>query len=150
MIRLRLLFGKTVLMRYTSHLDTQRALERTIRRAQLPLAYSEGFTPHAKIHFASALPLGYISIGELADIWLTEEITAEECLRALIRMPTGKFFFRLISLNETRPAALSTAVFIDKPRSVEADRCLLASASCYKRRDARLICACLSNNCMKK
>ena len=103
MIRLRLLFGKTVWMRYTAHLDTQRTLERTIRRAQLPLAYSEGFTPHAKIHFASALPLGCTSIGELADIWLTEEIAAEECLSALIRSaPPGLTFFRVwnVPLNE--------------------------------------------------
>ena len=70
MLRLRLYFGKTSLMRYTAHLDTQRALERTIRRAKLPLAYSEGFTPHAKMNLAAALPLGFTSIGELADIWL--------------------------------------------------------------------------------
>ncbi len=92
-------------MRYTAHLDTQRTMERTIRRAQLPLAYSEGYTPHAKIQFASALPLGCTSIGELADIWLTEEIPPEECLRALTHSaPPGLVFFRVwnVPLNEEK------------------------------------------------
>jgi radical SAM-linked protein len=45
-------------MRYTGHLDLYRTWERTLRRAGLPLAYSQGFKPHPRIVLACALPLG--------------------------------------------------------------------------------------------
>ena len=63
-------------MRYTSHLDLQRTWERTIRRAGLPLSYSQGFNPRPKLNLAAALPLGITSECELLDIWLDEELAA--------------------------------------------------------------------------
>jgi len=73
-MRLRLTFSKTDDMRYTGHLDLHRAWERTIRRAQLPLAYSQGFNPRPKINLAAALPLGFTSDCELIDIWLDDDL----------------------------------------------------------------------------
>jgi radical SAM-linked protein len=70
MQRLRLTFTKTAAMRYTGHLDLHTTWERTLRRARLPLAYSQGFHPHPKIQLAAALPLGFTSECELADVWL--------------------------------------------------------------------------------
>lgn len=70
MQRLRLTFAKTEAMRYTGHLDTHLAWERTFRRARLPLAYSQGFHPQPRIQLAGALPLGFTSECEVADIWL--------------------------------------------------------------------------------
>ncbi len=61
MQRLRLTFAKTAAMRYTGHLDLHTTWERTLRRARLPLAYSQGFHPQPKIQLASALPLGFTS-----------------------------------------------------------------------------------------
>ncbi len=72
-MRLRIKFAKTAHMRYTGHLDLHRAWERTIRRAKLPLAYSQGFNPRPKLNLAAALPLGFTSNCELAEIWLDEE-----------------------------------------------------------------------------
>jgi radical SAM-linked protein len=60
-------------MRYTGHLDLHRTWERTIRRAQLPLAYSQGFNPRPKLNLAAALPLGFTSNCELAEIWLNQD-----------------------------------------------------------------------------
>jgi len=74
MMRLRITFSKTSAMQYTSHLDLHRTWERTIRRAQLPLSYSQGFNPRPKINLASALPLGFTSESELIDIWLDEDL----------------------------------------------------------------------------
>ena len=69
MMRLRITFEKTDAMRFTGHLDLHRTLERTIRRAKLPLAYSQGFNPKPKFNLAAALPLGFTGEGELGDIW---------------------------------------------------------------------------------
>ena len=73
-MRLRIKFAKTAHMRYTSHLDLQRTWERTVRRAKLPLAYSQGFNPRPKINLAAALPLGFTSDCELAEIWLDHDL----------------------------------------------------------------------------
>lgn len=70
-------------MRYTSHLDLQRTWERTLRRARLPLAYSQGFNPHPKINLGAALPLGFTSKAEVIEVWLEEQMTLEEIESAL-------------------------------------------------------------------
>jgi radical SAM-linked protein len=69
-MRIRVTFAKTDHMRYTSHLDVHRTWERTLRRARLPLAYSQGFNPRPKINLAVALPLGFTSDCELVEFWL--------------------------------------------------------------------------------
>ena len=77
-MRLRIKFAKTAHMRYTGHLDLHRTWERTIRRAKLPLAYSQGYNPRPKLNLAIALPLGFTSNCELAEIWLTEDHSESE------------------------------------------------------------------------
>ena len=76
--RFRVWFRKGERVRYISHLDVLRAWERAIRRAGLPLSYSQGFTPHPKIAFASPLPLGFLSEAEVMDISLDERVEADE------------------------------------------------------------------------
>ena len=71
-MRLRITFSKSGSLRYTGHLDLQATWERTIRRAGLPLAYTQGFHPGPRIQIASALPLGFIGHAEIVDIWLQE------------------------------------------------------------------------------
>ncbi len=70
-------------MRFTGHLDLHRAWERTFRRARLPLAYTLGFHPQPRIQLAGALPLGFTSECELADIWLEQDLAVEEAQAAL-------------------------------------------------------------------
>jgi radical SAM-linked protein len=82
MSRYRITFSKTDAMRFTSHLDLHRTLERTMRRANLPLAYSQGFTPRPKLSLASALPLGYTSEAEVADFWLKDEMPLDQIEQA--------------------------------------------------------------------
>ncbi|GMR10340.1 MAG: hypothetical protein BMS9Abin28_1161 [Anaerolineae bacterium] len=69
--RYRLTFGKGPELRFTGHLDLYRAWERTVRRAKLPLAYSEGYKPRPKINIGAALPLGCTSEADLVDVELT-------------------------------------------------------------------------------
>lgn len=71
-MRLRITFTKSGALRYTGHLDLQTTWERTIRRAGLPLAYTQGFHPGPRVQIASALPLGFIGRAEIVDIWLQE------------------------------------------------------------------------------
>lgn len=102
--RYRLAFGKSQAMRYTGHLDLYRALERTIRRAGLPLAYSRGFSPHPKLQLAAALPLGFTSRAELADIWLEQPLPESEILERLqAASPPGIAFERVLPVAGREP-----------------------------------------------
>jgi radical SAM-linked protein len=82
-MRIRLTFAKTDAMRFTSHLDVHRTLERTMRRANLPLTYSQGFNPRPKINLASALPLGFTSECEVADMRLDETMSLGSIVNAI-------------------------------------------------------------------
>ncbi len=75
--RIRARFRKGERVRHISHLDVLRYWERAIRRAGLPLLYSQGFTPHPKIAFAAPLPLGFIGEGEILEVLLTERVSLE-------------------------------------------------------------------------
>src|SRR5512133_2905366 len=68
--RVRMTYARQDALRYVSHLDMQTVWERTLRRAGVPLAYSQGFNPRPRLHLASALPLGFLSRCELTDFWL--------------------------------------------------------------------------------
>ncbi|MGE3075564.1 MAG: TIGR03936 family radical SAM-associated protein [Dehalococcoidia bacterium] len=76
--RIRVWFRKGERLRYISHLDVLRAWERSLRRAELPLAYSQGFTPHPKLAFGSPLPMGFVSEGEVMDVTLDERVDVSE------------------------------------------------------------------------
>ena len=88
--RLRLTFSKDGPARYISHLDLARTLERALNRARIPVAYTQGFNRRPRMQMATALPLGYTSEYELADILLMEKMepgTAQQQLMA--RMAPG-------------------------------------------------------------
>ena len=81
--RIRFKFIKTGDLKYISHLDLLRTMERATRRSRLPIRYTEGFHPRAKIQFTSALPVGIASLGELMDIELTEELLAGQAMQEM-------------------------------------------------------------------
>lgn len=66
----RIRFSKMGKVRWTSHRDVARIWERAIRRAALPVAYSEGFSPRPKVSFGLALPTGHESLAEYLDVQL--------------------------------------------------------------------------------
>ncbi len=70
-------------MRFISHLDMTRFMTRILRRAELPIWYTEGFHPHAYITFALPLSLGFESSYEVMDIRLTEDIENSEVIERL-------------------------------------------------------------------
>jgi len=87
--RIRVWFRKGERLRYISHLDVLRFWERAIRRAGLPLAYSQGFTPHPKLAFASPLPLGFVGESEIMDVTLDERMDLES-FRARLAAETSE------------------------------------------------------------
>jgi radical SAM-linked protein len=81
--RVRVWFRKGERLRYISHLDVLRAWERSLRRAELPLSYSQGFTPHPKLAFGSPLPMGFASEAEVMDVTLDERVEVHEFVERL-------------------------------------------------------------------
>lgn len=73
-MRIRITFSKTGALRYIGHLDLHKLWERSTRRANLALMYSQGFHPQPKIQLASALPLGFSSRCELVDMWIDGDL----------------------------------------------------------------------------
>lgn len=90
-MRIRITFKKQGPLRYTGHLDLHKLWERAARRAELPLAYSQGFHPQPKMNMAAALPLGFSSRCEVLDMKLEHDIQLDD-------LPTR--------LNETLPSGL--------------------------------------------
>jgi radical SAM-linked protein len=92
-------------MRYIGHLDLHRLWERAMRRADLPLAYSQGFHPQPKISLAAALPLGFSSRGEVLDVRLNEEIPAGEISSRLKdNLPSDIKVTEVLPVDERLPA----------------------------------------------
>jgi radical SAM-linked protein len=75
--RIRFRYTKRGRMRFISHRDFGRALERAVRRAALPVAYSSGYNPHPRISYVGAAPTGAASEAEYAEIALTERLSGD-------------------------------------------------------------------------
>ncbi len=88
--RIRIRYGKRGPLRFTSHRDFARAFERALRRANVPIAFSQGFTPHPKVSYASAAPTGTASEAEYLEIGLRAPVDPAELARALdAALPPG-------------------------------------------------------------
>lgn len=88
-------------LRYISHLDYANLLQRAIRRAGLPAAYSEGFHSHMKVSFASALAVGVTADKEYADVELTKDICQPEFFDELkSALPAGCRLLRVKEIKE--------------------------------------------------
>jgi radical SAM-linked protein len=104
-MRARIVFSKQGALRYTGHLDLHRLWERAMRRADLPLSYSQGFHPQPKISLASALPLGFSSRGEVLDVRFNNEIPTEEIVSRLKdSLPPDIQVTHVESVDEREPA----------------------------------------------
>jgi radical SAM-linked protein len=83
-------YAKRGRMRFASHRDVARAVERGVRRARLPIAYSAGFTPHPKISYAGAAPTGMASEAEYLELSFSEQCAASEVAERLsAALPDG-------------------------------------------------------------
>jgi radical SAM-linked protein len=110
-MRIRVTFAKNGALRYIGHLDLQQVWERTVRRAGLPLAYTQGFHPGPKIQIAAALPLGFSGRAEVVDLWLKDDVGATHAVAQGLQSaaPPG---LTILSVEEVeaRAPALQTQV----------------------------------------
>lgn len=107
--RLRLTFTKTGPTRYISHLDLARTLERSLNRARIPVAYTQGFNRRPRMSLAAALPLGYTSEYELADIWLAEAMLPEAAREQMMSKMAPGIEVRHVAEVALSEPALQTA-----------------------------------------
>lgn len=88
--RVRIRFGVEWPLCYASVLDLGRVWERMLRRAGAPLAYTQGYNPHPRLAFATALPVGYTSAAEVVDVLLADRVDPDDLVEALRRQaPVG-------------------------------------------------------------
>jgi radical SAM-linked protein len=88
--KLRLRYAKRGRLRFTSHRDVARTFERALRRAGVPMAYSQGFSPHPKISWIGAAPTGVASEAEYVEISVVEAVDPARLATALdAALPPG-------------------------------------------------------------
>ncbi len=106
--RVRLIFGKGEEVKYVSHLGVLRAWERIVRRADLPLAYSQGFNQRPKLTFASALSVGHTGRQEVLDLELREPMSLESVMARLRpQLPTGFLLHSAVEVPLDAPSTQS-------------------------------------------
>lgn len=103
MQRLRVRHAKRGRLRFTSHRDFQRAFERALRRAGVPIAQSAGFSPHPRVSYAGAAPTGVASEAEYLELLVTQRLEPDAVREALdAALPSG---LDVLEVVEARPGA---------------------------------------------
>ena len=111
---LRLQWAKRGPVRFISHRDVARVWERASRRARVPLAFSQGFSPHPKVSFGLALPLGWESDAEYVDVTLADPMGADEVATVLNAvLPEGMSVVAAAEIDPSLPSAASTVQWAD-------------------------------------
>jgi radical SAM-linked protein len=121
--KLRVEYAKRGRARFASHRDFARALERALRRAEVPMAYSSGYSPHPRISYGNAAPTGAASEAEYVEIGLSEVVDLGWLARVVGEaLPEGMDVIRVVpavgaSLMD-RLQASSWLIDVDATREV--------------------------------
>ena len=120
MQRLRIRFCRGEELKFISHLDLIRLWERVLRRAEIPLAYTEGFNPHPRLSLAAPLQVGVTSEAELMDIflytWIAPNIFTQQISAQL---PQSLKVYEVWSIGLTAPSLQSQVRFAEYEVKVE-------------------------------
>ena len=107
-LKLRIKYEKTGVLRFIGHLDVMRFFQKAIRRAKLDVAYSQGFSPHQIISFAAPMPLGMTSEGEYFDGEFNSVTTTQDMMDRLnSTMPDGIKVHDIVILPEDAKNSMS-------------------------------------------
>ena len=129
-MKLVIRFGKSARLRFISHLDMQRTFMFALARSGLPIAYTQGFTPHPVISFGSALAMGWTSDYELFEVRMEKDVTPDGALTAFRRaLPPDIPVFEAVAKENSHPAAMASAVWADYEIRPEDEKCLSALKS---------------------
>ena len=122
MQRLRIRFSRGNELKFISHLDIIRLWDRALRRAQIPLAYSEGFSPHPRISLAAPLSVGVISDAELMDLTVANQVSPHWFAAAVSQqLPAGMGIGDVYPIATAIPSLQSQVCFAEYEVDVETD-----------------------------
>lgn len=110
LFRLRVRYIKHGRLAYLGHLEVLHTIERVIRRAALPYAVTQGFSPHMRLGFSSALPVGTSSTCEYYDVFLTELVPPSEARRRLVEASPDDLMTMECSYVDVRTPALTAQI----------------------------------------
>ena len=109
-MRVRMTYAKLGNLRFIGHLDLQRLFERALRRTNLPLRYTQGFSPHMRINLASALPLGFIGEAEQMDFWLDQVVDMEEISKRLSKSLPAELILKNLQVIDNQLPSLQASL----------------------------------------
>ena len=123
--RLRIKYSRGSELKYISHLDLMRLWERALKRAGIPVAYSEGFNPRPRLSFGSPLAVGITSESELLDIFLEQRISPHHLMtNASSQLPDGIAICEVQEVGLKVPSMQSQATMAEYNITVKTDRSL--------------------------
>lgn len=112
-VRYLVKYTKASEIKFISHLDLMRTIQRIIRRAGLPIEYSKGFNPHMTISIAQPLSVGVYSKGEYMDVVFTEEVDTKLILDKLNEnAPNGVKFLDVVKVEKSETGKAPQAMAI--------------------------------------
>ncbi len=110
-MKARIKFRKYGVMKFIGHLDVMRFFQKAMRRARIPIAFTEGFSPHMIMSFAQPLGVGLTSDGEYLDVELTEPISSDRAVRQLNEvMVEGMEIVSFVQIADDKKASGMTIV----------------------------------------
>lgn len=113
-MKIRIKYAKTGVLRYLGHLDVMRYFQKAIRRAELDVAYSQGYSPHQLISFAAPLGLGITSEGEYFDAEMNSVTTSSDMIKRLNTvMVPGMEIREIVRLREGAKTAMAVVAGSD-------------------------------------
>jgi len=123
MYRLRVKFKRGEEIKFISHLDLIRLWQRALHRAGIPLAYSQGFSPHPRISLAAPLALGVTSEAELMDI-STARLVSPHFFTAAInqQLPSGIEILQVLQISPNQPSLQSQVCYAEYRVRVETEK----------------------------
>lgn len=123
MQRLRVRFRRGEELKFISHLDIIRLLVRALLRAEIPLAYSEGFSPHPRISLAVPLSVGVIADNEMMDIFLTRMVSPHWFMNTVNQqLPAGIAILEVSPIGENVPSLQSQVRFTQYQVEIYTDK----------------------------
>jgi len=123
MQRLRVKLSRGEEIKFISHLDIMRLWERALRRAQIPLAYSEGFSAHPRLSLAAPLPVGVTSEAELMDVFVLKLVSPHWFTAAASQqLPPGIEILGVYQIALSMPSLQSKVRYAEYRVEVETEK----------------------------
>ena len=123
MQRIRIRFSRGEELKFISHLDIMRLWQRALHRAGIPLAYTEGFSPHPRISLAAPLAVGVTSQNELMDVFCNKWVSPHSFTAALSRqLPPGIAISQVHMVAPAMPSLQSQVSYAEYEVEIETEK----------------------------